>query len=66
LYLADRRWGSGGALNYEQEADSISHAMIANPAQDGNTPLFNAGANLLVFQHGESIYRSELQPAGVL
>jgi hypothetical protein len=43
-------------VNYEQEADNISHAMIANPAQGGNAPLFNAGANLLVFQHWESIY----------
>jgi oligosaccharide reducing-end xylanase len=49
LYLADRRWTSGGAVNYEQEADNISHAMLANPAQGTNTPLINAGSNLVVF-----------------
>jgi oligosaccharide reducing-end xylanase len=49
LYLADRRWGSGGAVNYEEEADNISHAMIANPAQGNNTPLFSATNNLVVF-----------------
>jgi oligosaccharide reducing-end xylanase len=49
LYLADRRWGSNGGVNYQQEADTISHAMIANPAAGGNTPLINAANNLVVF-----------------
>ena len=49
LYLADRRWGSNGGVNYQQQADTISHAMISNPAANGNTPLFNAGNNLVVF-----------------
>jgi oligosaccharide reducing-end xylanase len=26
LYLADRRWGSGGGVNYQQEAETISRA----------------------------------------
>ena len=49
LYLADRRWGSGGGVNYEQDADNISNAMINNPAANGRTPLFNAANNLVVF-----------------
>jgi oligosaccharide reducing-end xylanase len=49
LYLADRRWGSNGGVNYQQEADTISHAMISNPAANGNTPLFNTGNDLVVF-----------------
>jgi len=49
LYLADRRWGSNGGVNYQQEADTIAHAMIANPATGGNTPLINAANNLVVF-----------------
>ena len=49
LYLADRRWGSNGGVNYQQEADTISHAMLANTAAGGNTPLINAANNLVVF-----------------
>jgi len=49
LYLADRRWGSNGGVNYQQQADTISHAMISNPAANGNTPLFDGGSNLVVF-----------------
>jgi oligosaccharide reducing-end xylanase len=49
LYLANRRWGSGGATNYKQEASNISHAMISNPSANNNTPLFNTGSNLPVF-----------------
>ncbi|HKO93605.1 MAG TPA: glycosyl hydrolase family 8 [Polyangiaceae bacterium] len=49
LYLADRRWGSGGGINYQQEADNIANAMINNPAAGGRTPLFNAANNLVVF-----------------
>ena len=49
LYLADRRWGSNGGVNYQQEADTISHAMLANTAAGNNTPLINAAHNLVVF-----------------
>jgi len=49
LYLADRRWGSTGSVNYKQQADTISHALISNPSANGNTPLFNAANNLVVF-----------------
>jgi oligosaccharide reducing-end xylanase len=49
LYLADRRWRSDGAVNYRQEADTISHAMLANTAAGRNTPIINPGSNLVVF-----------------
>jgi oligosaccharide reducing-end xylanase len=49
LYLADRRWGSGGGVNYQQEAETISRAMLANTAAGGNTPIINPGSNLVVF-----------------
>jgi oligosaccharide reducing-end xylanase len=49
LYLADRRWGSNGGVNYQREADTISHAMLANTAAGNNTPLINAANNLVVF-----------------
>jgi oligosaccharide reducing-end xylanase len=49
LYLADRRWGSNGGVNYQQQADTITHAMISNPAANNNTPLINAANNLVVF-----------------
>jgi oligosaccharide reducing-end xylanase len=49
LYLADRRWGSNGGVNYQQQADTISHAMISNPTANNNTPLINAANNLVVF-----------------
>jgi len=54
LYLADRRWGSNGGVNYQQEADTISHAMLANTAAGGNTPLINAANNLVVFYPNSS------------
>jgi oligosaccharide reducing-end xylanase len=49
LYLADRRWGSGGAINYEQEADNIASAMLNNPAGNGRTPIIDRNSNMVVF-----------------
>jgi oligosaccharide reducing-end xylanase len=49
LYLADRRWGSDGAINYEQEADTIADAMLNNPAGSARFPLFHAEENMVVF-----------------
>jgi len=49
LYLADRRWGSGGAINYEQEADIIADAMLNNPAGSARFPLFHEQENMVVF-----------------
>ncbi len=49
LYLADRRWGSAGGVNYQADADNLSHAMIANVSASGRTAVINAGQNLIVF-----------------
>jgi oligosaccharide reducing-end xylanase len=50
LYLADRRWGSNGAINYEQEADAIASAMLNNPGNaQGRTAIINPQANMVVF-----------------
>jgi len=50
LYLADRRWGSNGAVNYEQEADAIASAMLNNAGTaQGRVPIINAQSNMVVF-----------------
>ena len=50
LYLADRRWGSNGAFNYEAEADAIASALLNNTGGGGGqTALFNQGSNMVVF-----------------
>jgi oligosaccharide reducing-end xylanase len=50
LYLADRRWGSNGGVNYEQEADAIASAMLRNTGNaQQRTPIINAQSNMVVF-----------------
>jgi oligosaccharide reducing-end xylanase len=50
LYLADRRWGSQGGVNYEQEADAIASAMLRNTGTaQGRTPIIDAQSNMVVF-----------------
>jgi oligosaccharide reducing-end xylanase len=49
LYLADRRWGSDGAVNYQQAAEALSQAMLDNPAQEGRFPIIHAQENMVVF-----------------
>ena len=49
LYLADLRWGSAGAVNYRQEADNISAAMLHNTAADSRNPIIHATQNMVVF-----------------
>jgi len=50
LYLAHRRWGSTGTVNYKLEADNISAAMIHNTStSDGRGPIINASQNMVVF-----------------
>lgn len=50
LYLADLRWGSTGAVNYRQEADNISAAMLHNAATgDSRHPIIHATQNMVVF-----------------
>jgi oligosaccharide reducing-end xylanase len=50
LYLADERWGSTGSVNYKQEADNISSAMLHNAATgDSRYPIINVAQNMVVF-----------------
>jgi oligosaccharide reducing-end xylanase len=49
LYLADRRWGSAGAVNYKQEADNVSSAMLHNSAAGGRYPIIHTTENMVVF-----------------
>ena len=50
LYLADRRWGSTGAVDYKLEADNISAAMLHNTStSDGRGPIIHATQNMVVF-----------------
>ena len=50
LYLADRRWGSGGGINYEQEADAIATAMLNNAGNaQGRVPIIDGQSNMVVF-----------------
>jgi oligosaccharide reducing-end xylanase len=50
LYLADRRWGSNGGINYEQEADAIATAMLNNAGNaQGRVPIIDGASNMVVF-----------------
>lgn len=54
LYLADRRWGSGGGVNYREAADALTSAMLHNPSQDGRTAVFSQDPLSVVFYpHGD-------------
>jgi oligosaccharide reducing-end xylanase len=60
LYLADRRWGSAGALNYQADADALTHAMLHNPESAGRTPLIDAESNMVTFvPYGTSAEHSD-------
>jgi oligosaccharide reducing-end xylanase len=49
LYLADRRWGSTGEVNYKEEAAKISWAMLNNRPGGDRFPIIHAEANQVVF-----------------
>lgn len=49
LYLADRRWGSAGAINYKQEADAITTAFLHNTPSSSWCNLFNQVEHQIVF-----------------
>jgi len=49
LYLANRRWGSEGAVNYLAEAQSLTSAMLNNTASNGRTPVIDPQSNMVVF-----------------
>jgi oligosaccharide reducing-end xylanase len=61
LYLANRRWGSGGAINYKAEADVVSDAMLNNPiGDDGRYPLIHPESNQVTFvPYGTSAEHSD-------
>ncbi|HWO13781.1 MAG TPA: glycosyl hydrolase family 8 [Polyangiaceae bacterium] len=51
LYLAHRRWGSDGAINYLEEANNIASAMLHNqPMVDvARFPIIHDTANMVTF-----------------
>jgi oligosaccharide reducing-end xylanase len=49
LYLADRRWGSTGTVNYKQEASNISSALLHNASAGTRYPIIAGGQNMPVF-----------------
>jgi oligosaccharide reducing-end xylanase len=49
LYLANRRWGSDGGVNYLQDAQNLSSAMLNNQSAGGRTAVINGGSNMVVF-----------------
>ena len=49
LYMADRRWGSSGDINYLEEAGKISWAMLNNPRTGDRFPLIHAKEDMVVF-----------------
>jgi endo-1,4-beta-D-glucanase Y len=49
LYLADRRWGSNGGVNYQAEADAIANAMINNASAAARTRIIDQASNMVVF-----------------
>jgi oligosaccharide reducing-end xylanase len=50
LFLADRRWGSAGEVNYQQEAAKITWALLHNrPRSDGRFPIIHRESNMVVF-----------------
>jgi oligosaccharide reducing-end xylanase len=49
LYLADQRWKSAGAVNYKQEADNLSAAMLHNASADNRHPIVHTSERMVVF-----------------
>src|SRR5262249_34273258 len=49
LYLADRRWGSQGEVNYRAEAEQLSTALLNNKPDGQRFPIIHAKANMVVF-----------------
>jgi oligosaccharide reducing-end xylanase len=49
LYLADQRWKSAGAINYKQEADNLSAAMLHNASADNRYPIVHTSEHMVVF-----------------
>jgi oligosaccharide reducing-end xylanase len=49
LYLADRRWGSAGEVDYQREAAQISWALLHNRPSGSRFPIIHAESNMVVF-----------------
>jgi oligosaccharide reducing-end xylanase len=49
LFMADRRWGSAGEVNYRDEAAKITYAMLHNRPRDGRFPIINPQPKMVVF-----------------
>jgi len=50
LFLANRRWGSAGEVNYREEAAKISWALLHNrPEREGRFPIIHRQSNMVVF-----------------
>lgn len=49
LYLAARRWGSNGAVDYRAEADAIAAAMLNNQRSGRRSPIFDDRNDMVVF-----------------
>jgi oligosaccharide reducing-end xylanase len=50
LFMAHRRWGSTGEVDYRNEAAKITWALLHNPpSSDGRFPIINRQANMVVF-----------------
>ncbi|HET9960181.1 MAG TPA: glycosyl hydrolase family 8 [Polyangiaceae bacterium] len=50
LYLAHKRWGSAGAINYLQEANALASAMLHNAStNDDRHPIIHPTQNMVVF-----------------
>jgi oligosaccharide reducing-end xylanase len=55
LFLADRRWGSSGEVDYRGEGAKITWALLHNrPTRDNRFPAINQQANMVVFVPYES------------
>ena len=49
LYLADQRWKSAGTVNYKQEADYLSAAMLHNASANNRHPIIHTTERMVVF-----------------
>jgi oligosaccharide reducing-end xylanase len=49
LYLAHRRWGSGGTFNYQTDAENLSRAMLDNARSGTRIPVIHPDQNMVVF-----------------
>lgn len=56
LYMAHNRWGSAGSINYKQEADNITSAMLHNVTSGSQYPLIHTTQRMVVFYPSGGAY----------